>query len=184
MEYRQKPLFNYAETVYDRCNRQAIYEPKLSYYALTMTCPAFKKVNKKAFSKLSYSEQCKFYRKFLDDNKCEYIITFEEHDKGHYHAHILLHYGCDDYLDHLGQQYMKYVGIKTYKQLNDLFKYQQVISERDYINWLNYIFKEHPEHYGLLTENEENILEIYYQNYKNRSNNYKVDINPLFDIIN
>jgi len=189
MEFRLKPIHNYSITDYDRCNRNYIYESSLSYYALTLTCPLFKKViwkgKNKEFGKLCYTDQISFYKTFLDLNKIEYKIAFEEHIKGHWHAHILIYYGCDDFLDYIGQEYMKYLGIKTQKQLNDCFNYFAILSEIDYINWLNYMYKEHPEHtYLILPEFEEklnNFNEIYS---KNRLKSlFKIDINKDLDYI-
>lgn len=189
MNFGKLPTFNYGTTDYIFSHRDVVYDASESHYGLTLSVPENKKVcvngKWRIFHQLSFGEQCKFYKTFLDLNKVVYKISFERHDGTtiRYHAHCLVYFGCDDYLGYLEQQYAKYINVKMISQLKGIFYYERLSNETSVMNWINYMFKEHPLHVHQITENEH----IFNENFDKtlsflfKSNQYQIDINPDID---
>lgn len=192
--FKITPIFNYAPTLYNRLNRRYIYDAKESPYGLTLSVPYDKKVKIngkwRIFGQLPFGQQCKFYIDFLEANKLTYIVTFEKHHpeepeehKVRMHAHILVYFASSEFLDYIEQQYCEYCKFDTISQLQGIYFYEPISTEKSFIRWINYMYKEHDEHHVLMSEEHEHILEIYNSEKakEKREILFKIDKNPLLD---
>lgn len=189
MNFGKKPTFNYGVTEHPYRHYDTVFDSSENPYGLTISVPENKKVKVggkwRIFHQLSFTQQCNFYKTFLDLNKLVYKVSYERHEGApvRYHAHCLVFFGCEDFMGYLEQQYAKYLDVKTISQLKGIFYYEKLEKESNYVNWINYMFKEHPLHVTQITENEQIFNENFDKTYSFlfKSNQYHIDINPDID---